>query len=370
VKIAVVGAGPGGSFCAYHLARAGADVTLFDLHAEAWEKPCGGGVPPKVRERFAEIAAYDGPRRSVSIGYFISPDDESVRLDSRAPMWVVSRREFDAYLRRLALGAGAKFVAGRVSRVTRDGSHFVLHGPPAGDFDFVIGADGAKSVVRRDLCGAIPRRLLTTTVGYFLEAAVEAASSWFLPQPGYVWAFPRLDHVCLGGGSADPKYDVWAEVERRRQQHYPQARVIAKWAAPIPFIREARFFGAPISGEGFALVGDAAGHVDALTGEGILYALWDGQLLAQALLEGRSAGYEERWRAAHGAELAKAAELSRWFYDPKIIRRVFAAARRSPTMRKFLMDLMTDQPSYLTTHKLMLRRLPRIGLDVLRSFVR
>ena len=79
MKIAVVGAGPAGSFCAYHLARGGADVTLFDRHAQAWEKPCGGGVPPKVRERFAEIAAYDGEKQAVDVGNFISPQGKALR---------------------------------------------------------------------------------------------------------------------------------------------------------------------------------------------------------------------------------------------------------------------------------------------------
>ena len=367
MKIAVVGAGPAGSFCAYHLAKAGADVSLIDPFPEAWEKPCGGGVPPKVRERFAEIDAYDGPRRPVAVGHFISPDGQAVRLVSGRPMWIVARRDFDGYLRRLALGAGAKFVRGRVQRVAREGAAFRLAVGDGLKCDYLIGADGAKSIVRRDLFGPIPRRLLTSTVGYFLRAEATDATSWFLPRPGYVWAYPRHDHLCLGGGSADTALDIWGQVDAIRRQHFAADPILKKWAAPIPFIRELAFYDGPATGDGAAVIGDAAGHVDALTGEGILYALWDGKLLAEALLAGRPGDYDERWRAEFGQELGKATKLSRWFYDPPTIRRVFGVATRSETMRRFLMAIMTDQPSYLQTGNLFLRKLPAIGWEMLRS---
>lgn len=369
MKIAVVGAGPAGSFCAYHLARGGADVTLFDRFPEAWEKPCGGGVPPKVRERFAEVAAFDGEKRPVEFGNFISPRGKAVRLQSGRPMWIISRKIFDGYLRQKAMAAGATFTPGVIKGVARENRQFRLDGPSDRVFDFIVGADGPRSVVRRDLLGPIPARLLSLTVGYFLEAREDEAISWFLPQPGYVWAFPRTDHLCLGGGTSDPTLDVWEHVERVRTQRFPAAKILKKWAAPIPFINEPEFFDQPVGGDGFAVIGDAAGHVDALTGEGILYALWGGEILARCLLEGRPAVFAERWREEFGGELAKSAGLSAKFYNPQTLERVFGLAVRSGTMRRFLMDIMTDQPSYLSTGRMFLQRLPRIGWEVLRSLM-
>lgn len=369
MKIAVIGAGPAGSFCAYHLARGGADVTLFDRFAEAWEKPCGGGVPPKVRERFAEVAAFDGEKRPVEFGNFISPKGKAVRLQSRRPMWIFSRRVFDGHLRRIAVAAGAKFTTGVVKGVVKEGRQFRLDGPPAAGFDFIVGADGPRSVVRRALLQPIPDQLLSLTVGYFLEAREEEATSWFLPRPGYVWAFPRTDHLCLGGGSAERSLNIWEYVENVRTQRYPAVKILQKWAAAIPFIRDPGFFDQAIAGDGFALIGDAAGHVDALTGEGILYAMWGGEILARCLLADRPASFAEQWRDEFGGELAKSANLSGKFYDPKTLERVFALAVRSATMRRFLMDIMTDQPSYLSTGRMFLQRLPRIGWEFLRSLI-
>jgi len=237
-------------------------------------------------------------------------------------------------------------------------------------FDFVVGADGAKSVVRRDLLGPLPAEFLSATVGYFLEGRRQEATTWFMDRPGYVWAFPRSDHLCLGGGSSDPDFDVWEAVETIRAEHFADWPVRQKWSAPIPFVRDSAFFDLPTTGPGWAVIGDAAGHVDALTGEGILYAMWGGRLLAGALLAQRPGDYEKTWRRSFGRELAKTADLSRRFYRPESITRVFDVAARSATMRRFLMDMMTDQPSYLKTGNMFLWRLPKIGLELVSHYLK
>jgi len=61
-------------------------------------------------------------------------------------------------------------------------------------------------------------------------------------------------------------------------------------------------------GPGWALLGDAAGHVHPITGEGIAYALWSAELLAQAFAEGDPQAYEELWRVGYGQELANASQ--------------------------------------------------------------
>lgn len=367
MKIAVVGAGPAGSFCAFRLAQAGADVTQFDRYAEAWEKPCGGGVPPKVRERFPEIEAYDGDRRVVSAGTFISPKKINVHLEGGRALWIVKRRDFDGYIRRLAREAGAHFVAERIRKVERDGEGFVLHGESDHRFDYVVGADGALSVVRRDLLAPLPKKLICMTVGYFVEADLAEATTWFLTKPGYVWSFPRTDHTCLGGGSTDPNLDMWPLIEQIRREYLPDNKIVKKWGAPIPSIFDPSFFDQPVSGEGFAVIGDAAGHVDALSGEGIFYAIWGGHLLAKALIDGKPDRYEQSWREEYGHELRKTSEMFAKFYNPKNIERFLWVASRSESMRDFFRTIMTEQPSYLTLRNTFKRRLPSIAWQVLRS---
>jgi flavin-dependent dehydrogenase len=65
----------------------------------------------------------------------------------------------------------------------------------------------------------------------------------------------------------------------------------------------------PCVGPRWALLGDAAGHVHPITGEGISYALWSAKLFAETLKEGKPHAYEERWRAEYGDGFIKVSEI-------------------------------------------------------------
>jgi flavin-dependent dehydrogenase len=224
---------------------------------------------------------------------------------------------------------------------------------------------GRPRGVRRSVLSPIPKEHVAITGGYFVEAAEAVARTQFLAEGGYLWTFPRADHVCVGGGAGTRGWRVFEHVDAFRRKHYPNARVLAKWGAPIPFVKDPAFYSLPTSGDGWALVGDAAGHVDAVTGEGILYAIWGADVLADAILSDAPRTYEARWRDAYGRDLRRAATASRSFYARGAMERVFRVAQRSPTLRALLMDLMADQPSYRETARLFRRRLPRIALEAI-----
>jgi len=365
MKVGIVGAGPAGSYLAYMLAGLGAKVLLYDGRG-AWEKPCGGGVPPKVHQMFPEIRVMDAPRREVSVGVFVSPEGREVRLESRNPLWVVARKDFNGYLLDLARGEkGVTFRKRRVARVRRLRTRWMISGKDFEDrVDRIVGADGANSLVRRAVAEAIPREMIAGTMGYFVERKDEReAVSRFLDAPGYIWAFPRTDHICVGGGTCQKGYPIRQRVDAFVAERFAGRKVLGRWAAPIPFIRDPSFFDRPVSGDGWFLVGDAAGHVDPITGEGILYAMWGAKLLAKALAHDGDAPYEELWRDAYGGELLRAVRMSGSFYAPGAMEWVFRVAMRSRTLREFLMDIMTDQPSYLAAAWNFRRRIPRILLE-------
>lgn len=351
MKIAIIGGGPAGAMMAHRLGKAGARCTLFEKNG-AWEKPCGGGVPPKVREEFPEIDQYDGPCNPVSLGRFVAPGGRSVLLESRHPMWIVSRKDFGKYLLDMATShQSVDYKKEAVKKVERNKHGFVVHAKKECRFDFVVGADGCRSKVGKCAGAGLPSSFTTQCAGYFVRCKQEEAISWMLPRPGYIWAFPRKDHICVGGGSADRRLSVLTYTRAIIREKYPDQKIISKWAAPIPFIRDPKFFDKPVCGSDWALIGDAAGHVDALTGEGILYALSGGALLAEAILAGRPTDFEEMWREKYGEHLNKSSQLSAKFYRPEMMEKVFYWASRSPTLRQFLMDIMSDQPDYLQAGK-------------------
>jgi flavin-dependent dehydrogenase len=190
-KVAVVGAGPAGSFCAWRLARAGAAVTIFDP-SHPREKPCGGGVTPGAFEKYPELEELRSLGRPSSAVRMRAPAGSRVlSVGLERPIEIFSRRVFDGALLERARKAGAELRAERV----RPGSW------PRVEFDFVVGADGASSTVRRTFLGAKPGgRASYATAGFHVEGLDEREIyiEFVREYAGYLWAFPRPGHCSVG----------------------------------------------------------------------------------------------------------------------------------------------------------------------------
>ena len=174
MEVGVVGAGPGGAFVAERLAGAGHEVTLYDP-SHPREKPCGGGITPGVFERYPELRQLRSAGRAASAVQLRGPEGEALRVDIPHPIEVFSRAEFDGALLERARHAGAKFVRARVRSVSieRDSARLEITGATS-RHDFVIGADGASSIVRRSLLGERPGLARgMATAGFFVEGLRE-----------------------------------------------------------------------------------------------------------------------------------------------------------------------------------------------------
>src|SRR5918998_2165901 len=111
--VLIVGAGPGGSFAAERLARAGKRVALFDGRPPGEAKACGGGVTSKALKAWPQLL--DAPGRTVDEVEMFAPSGRGVRLRLREPFAIYSRTAFDSHLRERARRAGAQIFAERVS---------------------------------------------------------------------------------------------------------------------------------------------------------------------------------------------------------------------------------------------------------------
>src|SRR5215471_6811372 len=167
MQIAVVGAGPAGAWASSLLARRGHSVTLVDSQAP-WEKPCGGGVTAKALSSFG-IFNSALPRNNIDQITIYFGDTRSVNVTPKEPLAVVSRRELGKHLIEEAEKSGVSISKTRVMKIervsrgwrlsTRDG---LLQS------DFLIGADGATSLVRRSVSTGFEPEDLCVTLGYFI----------------------------------------------------------------------------------------------------------------------------------------------------------------------------------------------------------
>jgi geranylgeranyl reductase family protein len=303
--VLVVGAGPAGSAAALHLARSGARVLLADKARFPRDKPCGGGltgralrhVPCDVQPVVERVV----DRMVMRAGYRTTVD-----RTSRAPLIAMTqRRRLDQHLAEQAAAAGADFRDGAaVAGIELDDSGVTARvGDSRVGASFLVGADGANGVVARAaaLGGEIVRGVaLEGNVAWSaLEQAAYASAAWVelgVFQGGYGWVFPKGDHANLGVGG-------WMEEGPRLRDHLDRlARAHGVDPAVLTDVRGHRLpmreLGAPAAHGRVLLVGDAAGLVDPLSGDGIYEAFVSGRLAAASILAGRPDEYEAALAAA------------------------------------------------------------------------
>jgi flavin-dependent dehydrogenase len=218
----------------------------------------------------------------------------------------------------------------------------------------------------------------------------------FLPGwAGYAWAFPRLDHISFGIATAQDAFDhkaldrmLWdfmvgyyrdredaSRVARRNGERDASGKnkderdleiearlreVAGRYAARIPGLAPETFDRRRAAGADWALLGDAAGFADPVTGEGIHYALRSSELFAEAFLAGDVAGYEAKWRADFGRELRRASRMRRRFYGEfwggPFTDRMIKFARMHSGIRRTLRELVAGDQGYLDLKRTLARR--------------
>jgi geranylgeranyl reductase family protein len=364
VRIAIIGAGPAGAMAAVRLARAGASVALFDP-SHPREKPCGGGLTgralalvgdiidihslPAVVVKSATVEGSERTARVVLIDRGATPDSS---------LLVVSRAVFDRALADAAMAAGARLVPEKVADLAHHGSRMTVR-TDCGEYDFdqVLGADGPGSVVRKKLARPFARAQLSVAAGFFVHGATASsiAVEMTSEQPGYLWSFPRTDHLAVGiCAQADhhaTSRDLRDQSAAWLEQHglHRNTRLIP-YAWPIPSIGYQSGRNVSLAGVGWMLLGDAAGLVDPLTREGIFYALASGQWAADALVatsgSGGAARYRDKVLSDIHPELARAAVLSRLFFTPAFSALLVRALDESESIRDVFADLVSGGQPY------------------------
>ena len=374
MHIAVVGAGPAGTWVSVLLARQGHSVTLLDPQVP-WEKPCGGGVTAKAISTL-EIFDSDLPRNNIERVTIYFADKESVTVMPQQAIAVLSRRDLGKYLLDTAETAGVSVIKSRVTQIkSRAGGWELATRDSVLQSDFLIGADGATSLVRRSVGTALQPEDLAVTLGYFIPGNVPPQMKiYFLPEfEGYIWSFPRPNHISYGLITrSDPG---WTSRAKTLLSNFIIADLGADvlqqaefYSAPVPCLGPRAWKNNQIAGERWALVGDAAGLVDPITGEGIFYAFKSAQLLADTI--GRTDEYTTKVRMEIGGELERAARMYKKFYRGSFLggdfrKRTVQFSKRSRTLRSILGNLVLGNQGYVTLKKKLLFSIPSVGIDLI-----
>jgi geranylgeranyl reductase family protein len=312
----VVGAGPAGSTCAYRLASAGASVLLLDRARFPRDKPCGGGVTGRA----ARLLPF-------SVAPVVEDTVTSVRMRLRYGGWferggaeplvlMTQRLRLDAFLVEQAVAAGAELREG--AKVT------AAEAAPAGAAvtvdsevlaaETLIGADGVNGVCAKSLGlggnqavgvaleGNVPYARLGD--GYRGRAVLELG----IVPGGYGWVFPKGDHANIGiGGWEREGPRLRASLGALCAAHGVDAEElegVRGYRLPLRSPRSLLACGRA------AVIGDAAGLVDPVSGDGMFEAFLSAKLAAETvtdLLQGRTEGLEP-----YGEELTRRLATHLW----------------------------------------------------------
>jgi geranylgeranyl reductase family protein len=357
--VAIVGAGPAGCWTAYRLARRGARVALID-GSHPREKPCGGGVTGRALELVREaIDPATMPAVGVEAATFVDGARRATMrmdqpgIDGRG-LAIVARREFDGALLGAAAAAGAAIVRDRATDVARaNGGWTVTTRSGALAADWLVGADGPNSLVRRRVSRPFRRQDLSIASGYFVHgvSSREIVVVFEHDPPGYLWSFPRRDHIAVGVGAQADESSSTELLAIARQWIAANVRRLGvrleRYSWPIPSLDDAALAAERPAGDRWMLVGDAGGLVDPITREGIYFALASGDAAAHSLAQPEPArAYESRMREGILDELRRAARLKDRFFCGPFTPLFVDAVARSPRIQRVVADLIAGQQTY------------------------
>lgn len=329
----VVGGGPVGLVSALYLHRAGLSVTVVEQRRSPIDKACGEGLMPAALRRLDELEVTVGGRDFAGIRYLDRRCQVQADFGS-GPGRGVRRTELQAALDEAVRVRGIPIETGTVQRVTQDPAGVTAAGFRA---RYLVAADGLHSPIRRQL-GLDGRSRRQHRWGQRRHYPIRPWSDavevyWAADAEAYVTPV-GVDQIGVAVLSANQApFDVLL-------QGFPALRARldgvsgtpVKGAGPLRQPARRRVAGRVL------LVGDAAGYVDALTGEGLAIGFGCAARLADCLAANQPKRYEREWRRAtrHYRVLTEGLLLAAG--NPAARRLIVPAAARLPWLYKQIVN--------------------------------
>ncbi|WP_028659290.1 geranylgeranyl reductase family protein [Nocardioides insulae] len=386
--VLVVGAGPAGSAAAAWLARAGTDVLLADMAVFPRDKTCGDGLTPRAVGELTRLGLADWLRaHTVNRGLRAHGFGQTLELPwpgAGFPDWgsAVPRTELDDHLRDVAIKSGANAIDGyKAVEVRWSGDRVagvVFRAPDRTKHEVrcrrLVVADGVRSPLGKVLGRSWHRDTVYGVAGRSYIRSTRSDDPWISSHlelrdeqgsvlSGYGWIFPLGSagggpgEVNLGAGTlATAKRPAEVAIKPLMRLYAEQCRaefglegeLRAEASALLPMGGAV----SGVAGRNWALIGDAAGCVNPLNGEGIDYGLETGRMIAGVLTEG--AGPEDLgviWpallREHYGEAFSIARRLAGIATNPRLVAALGPVGMRSDLLMtlalRWMGNLVTDE---------------------------
>lgn len=383
VQVLVVGAGPAGSAAAAWAARAGRDVLLLDSATFPRDKTCGDGLTPRATAELEHLGLGEWVRaHTVNHGLRMAGFGGEALLPwpgGSFPTYgsAIPRTELDDKLRETAVKSGARMRDGaKVVDIARDGDRVARVTVRAGNASHEIAcrtlivADGVRSPVGKLLGRTWHRRYAYGVAARAYISSGRSDDQWITSHlelrnaegelvPGYGWVFPLANgEVNIGVGSLaterrpshialKPLLEHYTNLRREEWELSGSVRAVSSALLPMGGAVSG------IAGRNWALLGDAAGCVNPLNGEGIDYGLEGGHMLAALLDEpDLTRVWPELLRAKYGRTYSVARRIAGLATHPRMVPIGGPPVMRSKFLQRTAVrvmgNLVTDEDVDLT----------------------
>ena len=281
--VVIIGAGPAGVAAAHNLINNNISCVLIDKQKFPRNKLCAGGITSKSFElmKILKLDEFDIENAVISEGSSLYLEYKHIAdIKSNRLTYLVNRFDFDDYLVKQYKQKGGKLLEGRkVVNIDMEHNMIILDGGEVIKFKYIIGADGAVGITK----GLVEEKVKAN--GFCLQIEVNRdefnydsnnMSLYYgiIPQ-GYGWIFPKKETLTIGfGGNYDKNLNYHKEFEKFLSKLGINFDKKEFRGAMLPF---GDYVKNPIDkSKNLLLVGDAAGLVDPITGEGIYFAMLSG----------------------------------------------------------------------------------------------
>jgi flavin-dependent dehydrogenase len=367
MKVAILGGGPSGSFAAARLASAGVETYVFDEKL-AWEKPCGGGLTWKAYSQYPFLVENNTPHKVVTNTVLNAPASDPVTLKLDHPLLIYSRFDLNSLMLDRALIAGAHIEKTRVLGAERRERGWTLRTKSGAlDADYCIVATGARNPLR-DFGTELTASDTMLALGYYVPGVRDKIDIQFFEKfEGYIWVFPRHNHLSVGiCGKGEPASVLRARLERYMADQGIPLQGASFYSHLIPCLATPAWKRNRVAGDGWLAVGDAAGLVDPITGEGLYYAMRSADLAAESILseapEAAALAYRKLIRRDFMHDLEFGSRLAhRVFHGTflwgAVTSRMVQFTRLSPKFREVMQDLFAGTQPYAGLKRRLFRNL-------------
>jgi geranylgeranyl reductase family protein len=375
MKVAILGGGPAGAFAAERLAMAGVKTVLFDEKL-AWEKPCGGGLTWKAYSQYPFLQDNDTPKRVVTETVLAAPNSKPVTLSLDRPLLIYSRYDLNGMLLDRAERAGAQIEKTRVLSMDRTSNGWNLRTKSGSlDADYCILATGARNPLRGFGTELTPQDTMSA-LGYYVPGDRDNIAIQFLPSlEGYIWVFPRCGHLSVGiCGKGEPAAALRIRLERYMDEQGISTKGATFYSHLLPCLDTPAWKQNRVAGDGWLAVGDAAGLVDPITGEGLYYAMRSADLATQSILGGpddtAGVAYRKALRRDFVHDLEFGSRLANRVYHGTFLfgavtSRMVQFTRLSPKFRDVMQDLFAGTQPYVGLQKRLFKNLNGSLLEII-----